>query len=234
MGALGFILNAEEGERSWRLAEYLKRGAAEVILAARESSPNLEQAKAEALAAGARAVTVVDFDATAFDTHPQVIEEAFAGGDIEFPAAGVRHALKTGVTLAAVLIPLQILVGDAHGLNTFHHQPAKLAAIEGVWHTERGAPLLLFALPDEATQSNRYAVGIPKLASLIITHQPDGEIRRFGVAPWNAEPAPTLAPGATVLVPVEPDAESGLDFAQLNGDLARFLATQPLPAEARP
>ncbi|MCQ4143667.1 cytochrome ubiquinol oxidase subunit I [Vogesella sp. AC12] len=92
-------------------------------------------------------------------------------------AAGVRHALKTGVTLAAVLIPLQILVGDAHGLNTFHHQPAKLAAIEGVWHTERGAPLLLFALPDEATQSNRYALGIPKLASLIITHQPDGEIR---------------------------------------------------------
>ena len=92
-------------------------------------------------------------------------------------ATGVRHALKTGVTLAAMLIPLQILVGDAHGLNTFHHQPAKLAAIEGVWHTERGAPLLLFALPDEATQSNRYALGIPKLASLIITHQPDGEIR---------------------------------------------------------
>jgi len=92
-------------------------------------------------------------------------------------AAGVRHALKTGVTLAAVLIPLQILVGDAHGLNTFHHQPAKLAAIEGVWHTERGAPLLLFALPDEATQSNRYALGIPKLASLIITHSADGEIR---------------------------------------------------------
>ncbi|MDC7712745.1 cytochrome ubiquinol oxidase subunit I [Vogesella sp. LYT5W] len=92
-------------------------------------------------------------------------------------AASVRAALKTGVTLAAVLIPLQILVGDAHGLNTFHHQPAKLAAIEGVWHTERGAPLLLFALPDEATQSNRFEVGIPKLASLIITHQPDGEIR---------------------------------------------------------
>ncbi|WP_174873343.1 cytochrome ubiquinol oxidase subunit I [Vogesella oryzae] len=91
--------------------------------------------------------------------------------------ASVNAALKTGVTLAAVLIPLQILVGDAHGLNTFHHQPAKLAAIEGVWHTERGAPLQLFALPDEATQSNRYALGIPKLASLIITHSSDGEIR---------------------------------------------------------
>ncbi|HJU50204.1 MAG TPA: cytochrome ubiquinol oxidase subunit I [Pseudogulbenkiania sp.] len=89
----------------------------------------------------------------------------------------VRHSLKTGVYLAALLIPLQILAGDAHGLNTFHHQPAKLAAMEGVWHTERGAPLLLFALPDEASQSNRFQIGIPKLASLIITHQPDGEIR---------------------------------------------------------
>ncbi|MFC3530698.1 cytochrome ubiquinol oxidase subunit I [Vogesella facilis] len=92
-------------------------------------------------------------------------------------AGGVRAALKTGVTLAAVLIPLQILAGDAHGLNTFEHQPAKLAAIEGVWHSERGAPLLLFALPDEASRSNRYALGVPKLASVIITHHPDGEIR---------------------------------------------------------
>ncbi|SCK07696.1 cytochrome ubiquinol oxidase subunit I [Vogesella sp. LIG4] len=92
-------------------------------------------------------------------------------------AASVRAALSTGVTLAAVLIPLQILAGDAHGLNTFEHQPAKLAAIEGVWHTERGAPLLLFALPDEASHSNRYAVGVPKLASVIITHHADGEIR---------------------------------------------------------
>lgn len=92
-------------------------------------------------------------------------------------AASVRHALKTGVTLAAVLIPLQIFVGDMHGLNTFKHQPAKLAAMEGIWHTERGAPLLLFALPDEATQSNRFAIGIPKLASLVITHDANGEIR---------------------------------------------------------
>lgn len=83
-----------------------------------------------------------------------------------------------------------------------------------------------------------YAAACPRHAAAdpdwLYAIQPDGEIRRFGVAPWNAEPAPTLAPGATVLVPVEPDAESGLDFAQLNGDLARFLATQPLPAEARP
>ncbi len=92
-------------------------------------------------------------------------------------SAGNGAALKTGVRLAALLIPLQILVGDAHGLNTMDHQPAKLAAIEGVWHTERGAPLLLFALPNADTQRNDYAVGIPHLASLIIKHDPDGEIR---------------------------------------------------------
>ena len=92
-------------------------------------------------------------------------------------SAGNAVALKTGVWLAALLIPLQILAGDAHGLNTMAHQPAKLAAIEGVWHTERGAPLLLFALPNADTQSNDYALGIPRLASLIIKHDPDGEIR---------------------------------------------------------
>ena len=56
--------------------------------------------------------------------------------------------LRVGLTLAAVLIPVQIFVGDLHGLNTLKHQPAKIAAMEGVWETERGAPLLLFAIPD--------------------------------------------------------------------------------------
>ena len=86
-------------------------------------------------------------------------------------------ALRTGLTLGAVLIPLQILVGDLHGLNTLEYQPQKVAAMEGVWKTERGAPLLLFALPDEETRSNDYEIGIPKLASLILTHELDGEIK---------------------------------------------------------
>jgi cytochrome d ubiquinol oxidase subunit I len=73
------------------------------------------------------------------------------------PAAAVLKALKTGVTLAALLIPVQIFMGDMHGLNTLQHQPAKIAAMEGVWHTERSAPLLLFALPDEATRTNKFA-----------------------------------------------------------------------------
>lgn len=84
---------------------------------------------------------------------------------------------KTGLTLAAIIIPLQILAGDFHGLNTLEHQPAKIAAMEGVWHTEKGAPLLLFALPNEQEQRNDFAIGIPKGASLILTHQAEGEIK---------------------------------------------------------
>ncbi len=84
---------------------------------------------------------------------------------------------RTGVFLAMILTPLQLFVGDLHGLNTFEHQPAKVAAIEGVWETEKGAPLLLFAWPNEDTRSNDFAVGIPRMASLILTHEWDGEIR---------------------------------------------------------
>jgi cytochrome d ubiquinol oxidase subunit I len=85
--------------------------------------------------------------------------------------------LKTGVVLAAVLAPLQIVVGDLHGLNTHAHQPAKIAAMEAVWETERGVPLVLFALPDEERRVNRWAVEIPFAASLILTHRADGELR---------------------------------------------------------
>jgi len=90
---------------------------------------------------------------------------------------GVQKTLRTGILLAAGLIPLQIMVGDMHGLNTLEHQPQKIAAMEGVWNTERGAGLRLFAIPDEATRSNRFEIEIPNLASLILTHSLDGEIR---------------------------------------------------------
>ncbi|MFK7914197.1 MAG: cytochrome ubiquinol oxidase subunit I [Pseudomonadales bacterium] len=93
------------------------------------------------------------------------------------PKPAPRLALRTATVVAAVLVPLQIFSGDLHGLNTLEHQPAKVAAMEGVWETERGAPLLLFAMPDEQTRSNRWEVGIPKGASLILTHELDGEIR---------------------------------------------------------
>ncbi|AOZ02432.1 cytochrome ubiquinol oxidase subunit I [Cupriavidus sp. USMAHM13] len=92
-------------------------------------------------------------------------------------APEVRSTLRTGVVLAAVLIPLQIVAGDLHGLNTLHHQPAKLAAMEGIWKTGKGAPAVLFGLPDASTRSNDFEIAIPKLASLYLTHSLDGEIR---------------------------------------------------------
>jgi cytochrome d ubiquinol oxidase subunit I len=91
--------------------------------------------------------------------------------------ATVQASLRTGLYVAALLIPIQIWVGDLHGLNTLKHQPAKLAAMEGIWETQRGAPAVLFALPDQATQSNKYELAIPKLASLYLTHDWDGEVQ---------------------------------------------------------
>ena len=92
-------------------------------------------------------------------------------------AKDVMATLRTGVLVAAVLIPLQIMVGDLHGLNTLHHQPAKLAAMEGIWETQQGVPAVLFAIPDQATQSNHYELAIPKLASLYLTHDWNGEVQ---------------------------------------------------------
>ncbi|NGN97241.1 cytochrome ubiquinol oxidase subunit I [Grimontia sp. S25] len=87
-----------------------------------------------------------------------------------------QNGLKVAVLAAAGLIPIQIFVGDLHGLNTLEHQPEKIAAMEGVWETQNGAPLLLFAVPNEETRSNDLEVGIPKLASLILTHDLNGEL----------------------------------------------------------
>ncbi|NIB40806.1 cytochrome ubiquinol oxidase subunit I [Pseudomaricurvus alkylphenolicus] len=104
------------------------------------------------------------------------------------PKQAPRVALRTGLAIAAVLTPLQVFVGDLHGLNTFEHQPQKVAAMEGVWETENGAPLLLFALPDEAQRRNHLEIPVPKLASLILTHNPDGEIRGLNEFEGNHPP----------------------------------------------
>jgi cytochrome d ubiquinol oxidase subunit I len=100
--------------------------------------------------------------------------------------------LKLSVAFAAIAVPTQVVVGDIHGLEVHEHQPVKLAAIEGVWETHRGAPLLLFAWPDEAAEENRYELGIPKLGSLIVTHDPNGEIR--GLKDVPPEERPPVAP----------------------------------------
>lgn len=87
-----------------------------------------------------------------------------------------KLTFKTGVFLAAMLIPLQIAAGDFHGLNTLEHQPAKVAAMEGNWETQGNVPLLLFALPDQEARENRFEIGIPSGASLILKHDPDGVV----------------------------------------------------------
>ena len=104
----------------------------------------------------------------------------------------VMHGLRTGVTLAAILIPLQIVAGDLHGLNTLHHQPAKIAAMEGIWKTEKGAPAVLFGLPNARTQSNDFEIAIPKLASIYLTHKVDGEILGIDAFPDRHPPVAPL------------------------------------------
>jgi len=89
----------------------------------------------------------------------------------------VRAAFRTGVTIAAILIPIQIFAGDKHGLNTLEHQPAKVAAMEGHWDGQKSpVPLILFALPDEEARENDYEIAIPYVGSLILTHSLDGTI----------------------------------------------------------
>lgn len=103
---------------------------------------------------------------------------------------GTRLTLKVGVWTAAILIPIQIFVGDLHGLNTLEHQPQKIAAMEGVLETETHAPLLLFAWPPGEVE--RFEIGLPGLASLILTHEFAGEIK--GLSEFVAEDGTPLHP----------------------------------------
>jgi cytochrome bd ubiquinol oxidase subunit I len=106
--------------------------------------------------------------------------------------ASARKTLRTGLLLGAVLAPLQIFVGDLHGLNTLEHQPAKIAAIEAIWKTERGVPLVLFAIPDDQRHVNDFAIEIPKGASLVLRHDRDAELKG----------AEAFAPDAAPVAPV--------------------------------
>ena len=111
-----------------------------------------------------------------------------------------RLALKNATVAAALLIPLQIFLGDMHGLNTLHHQPAKIAAMEAVWHTEKNVPLVLFAIPDKATQSNKFALEIPNMASIILTHTSDGELKGLNEFPNAHPPVAPLFYGFRIMV----------------------------------
>jgi cytochrome d ubiquinol oxidase subunit I len=102
---------------------------------------------------------------------------------------GATLMLKLAVAFGAIAVPLQILAGDLSGLEVHKNQPVKLAAIEGHWETHRGAPLLLFAIPNQKEERNEHEIAIPKLGSLIITHSLNGEIKGLKeVAPGDRPP----------------------------------------------
>jgi len=104
-----------------------------------------------------------------------------------------RATLRTGLVLAAVLAPAQVIVGDQHGMNTLEHQPAKIAAIEAIWKTEKGVPLVLLAIPDDEKRRNDFAIEIPKGASLLLKHDADAELKGLDAfAPDTAPVAPVF------------------------------------------
>ncbi|MDX2448734.1 MAG: cytochrome ubiquinol oxidase subunit I [Desulfobacterales bacterium] len=106
----------------------------------------------------------------------------------------VRHArvmFGMAMIMAVFVAPIQPMLGDLHGLNTLEHQPAKVAAMEGLWDTQKGAPLKLFGWQDQEQEKTHYAIEIPKLSSLILTHNLDGEVK--GLKEWPREDRPPVA-----------------------------------------
>ena len=99
--------------------------------------------------------------------------------------------LSMAMLMAVFIAPLQVVLGDLHGLNTLKYQPAKVAAMEGAWETEKGAPFRLFGWPDSQKEQTLYSLEIPKLASLILTHSWDGEVK--GLKAWPKEERPPVA-----------------------------------------
>jgi cytochrome d ubiquinol oxidase subunit I len=115
-----------------------------------------------------------------------------------------RHArimFSMAMWMAAVVTPVQIFVGDMHGLNTLEHQPAKIAAMEGHYETHRGAPLILFGIPDDEAEETKFALEIPYLGSLLLTHELDGEVKGLKAFPKDERP-PALIPFITFRVMV--------------------------------
>ena len=101
---------------------------------------------------------------------------------------GAKVMFSMAMWMAAIIAPLQIGVGDMHGLNTLEYQPAKIAAMEGLFETQKGAPLILFGIPDMEAEITKYAIEIPKLGSLILTHHLEGEVTGLKAFPKADRP----------------------------------------------
>jgi cytochrome d ubiquinol oxidase subunit I len=102
-----------------------------------------------------------------------------------------RIMFSMAMWMAAVVAPIQVVAGDMHGLNTLEHQPQKVAAMEGLYETRAGVPLLLFGLPNDETERVDYALELPGVASFILTHDWDGTVR--GLKEWPKEDRPPTA-----------------------------------------
>lgn len=100
------------------------------------------------------------------------------------------RGFTTALAFATILVPIQIFMGDQHGLNTLEYQPVKVAAMEGLWDTMEGAPALLFAIPDSKAEKNTDEIGIPKLTSFILTHDWNGKV--LGLKHWPATDRPPV------------------------------------------
>lgn len=103
-----------------------------------------------------------------------------------------RKSMLIALLGSVILLPTQVIVGDLVGLKVHEYQPMKTAAIEGLWQTTKAAPLVLFAIPDAKTETNKFAISIPKLASLINTHSLTGELK--GLDRVSASDRPPVAP----------------------------------------
>jgi cytochrome d ubiquinol oxidase subunit I len=136
------------------------------------------------------------FNPSFFLRFPHMVLASYLSVAFLVAATGAWHLLRdrhnisarTMFSMAMWMAPMQIAMGDAHGLNTLEHQPAKVAAMEGLFDTARGVPLALFGIPNMATAHLDYAVEIPHLSSLILRHEWNGEVK--GLTAWPREDRP--------------------------------------------
>ena len=99
-----------------------------------------------------------------------------------------RLMASMALWMACIVAPIQIVAGDQHGVNTLKHQPAKIAALEGDWESKPGQPLILFGMPNMKTETTDYAVEIPHLGALILTHTWNGSIKGLKEFPPQDRP----------------------------------------------
>jgi cytochrome d ubiquinol oxidase subunit I len=135
-------------------------------------------------------MSIAAFVATAFFVGASAAWHLLRGRDN--PA--IRRMLSMAMWMALIVAPIQAMVGDAHGLNTLEHQPAKIAAIEGHWENEGDgpSPLVLFGWPDMQAEKTRFALEVPYLGSLILTHSLDKQIPALKSFPPEDRPNSTI------------------------------------------